>query len=49
MTPYEVVYGEQLSSIVDYLFGTCKLHSMDNIIHNCEATLSTLKDNLEMA
>lgn len=49
MTPYEVVYGQQLPFVVSYLLSTSKVHTMDVLLHNREATLLTLKDNLAMA
>lgn len=46
MTPYEVVYGQRFPSIVYYLSGTSKVHIVDSLLHNHEATISTLKDKL---
>lgn len=48
MSPYEVVYGQQPPSMISYLPGTSKVNFKDNFLQNREATLATLKENLEM-
>ena len=37
MTPYEVLYGQQLPSVVSYLLGTSKVNVVDNLLQNREA------------
>lgn len=49
MTPYEVVYDQQPSSVVSYLLGTSKLPVVDSLLHNHDATLFIIKENLVMA
>jgi hypothetical protein len=48
MMPYEVVYVQQLPLVVSYLPGTSKVQEMKTLLHNCQLTLATLKDNLAM-
>ena len=48
MTPYEVVYGQKPPSFVSYLLGTSKYQVVETLLHNCQLTLATLKDNLAM-
>jgi hypothetical protein len=48
MTPYEVVYGKKPPFVDSYLPFTSKVNTMDSLLKNREATLVTLKENLEM-
>ena len=48
MTHYEVAYGQQPPLVVSYNPGTSKVNVMDSFLQNWEATLATLKENMEM-
>ena len=43
VTPYEMVYDQQLPSVISYLPGTSKVHTIDSLLHNRDAIVSTLE------
>ncbi|CAM8880380.1 unnamed protein product [Rhodiola kirilowii] len=49
MTPFEVVYGRQPPTIVDYIAGTSKLATVDNLLQNRTELLVRLRTNLYKA
>ena len=48
MTPFEVVYGQNLPLVLSYFLGVLKVQAMDQMIIVQEAILRTLKENLVM-
>jgi hypothetical protein len=48
MTPYEVVYGQNLLSVASYVPNTFMVHIVDRMLHTKEAITCILKDNLFM-
>jgi len=44
MTPYEAIYGQKFPSMVSYLPGNSKVHATNNLLHNCDVILCTLKE-----
>jgi hypothetical protein len=49
MTPFEEVYGKNISSIISYMPGVSKVHEVEKHLTVREAILHTLKDNLVLA
>ena len=49
MKPYGALYAKQPPSMVYYIPITSKLHVLYNLLHNCDVTISILKENLAMA
>ncbi|CAM8902825.1 unnamed protein product [Rhodiola kirilowii] len=49
MTPFEAVYGRQPPTIVDYIAGTSKLATVDNLLQNRTELLARLRTNLYKA
>jgi hypothetical protein len=49
MTPFEGVYGHKPPSVISYLPGVSKVHTVDQTLTFREVILRTLKENLVMA
>ena len=49
MTPFEVVYGQNPSSVLSYIPGVSKVQEVEKNLTVCEAIICALKDNLVMA
>jgi hypothetical protein len=49
ITPFEVVYGHKLPSVLSYMSGVSKVQVVNQMLTVREAILCTLKENLVMA
>jgi hypothetical protein len=49
LTPFEVVYGQNLPSVLSYFLGVSKVQVVDQRLTVQEAIIHTLKENLVMA
>ena len=46
MNPYEALYTQQPPLVASYLASISRVHAVNNILHNWESILHTLKKNL---
>lgn len=49
MTPCQTFFCEEPPSIATYVLGSSKVHAVDKTLHDREAIIHILKDNLDMA
>ena len=49
MTPYEAMYGQLPPSPISYILGCSKMQAVDQLLQNCAAMITHLKDNLHQA